>query len=163
MTVTGNRPYSALFSNLGPGCPNLPWNCSGTALDFPSFLPCRLTVDCALNYRNFPESLPGRKSHLGKRGGDKSSTPRDARAVEGSIPISESPVFSPDLDSGNPMPTLPKFVRNCRLLRQASRARIMLRSPRLACYQCQTGNGFWKIGGLSDRPSRRMRGALGPE
>jgi hypothetical protein len=35
--------------------------------------------------------------------------------------------------------------------------RIVPRIARLARNQYQTGNGFWKIGGLSDRPSRRMR------
>src|SRR5713226_7405490 len=68
----------------------------------------------------------------------------------------ESPNSCPELESGNAHLTLPKFVRNCRLLCQAIQARITPRSPRHACYQCQTGNGFRKIGGLSDRPSRRM-------
>jgi len=32
-----------------------------------------------------------------------------------------SPIISPDLDSGKALATLPKFVRNCRLLCQAVR------------------------------------------
>ena len=70
--------------------------------------------------------------------------------LRGRVRFAKSPIIRPDLDSGTTPSTLPKFVRNCRLLCQASRARITPRSPRLACYHCQTGNGFWKIGGLSD-------------
>src|SRR5438132_3473475 len=74
----------------------------------------------------------------------------------------DSPIFNPDLESGSLLATLPKFVRNCRLLCMAIQAQI---EPGIAClthYNCQTGNGFWKIGGLSDRPSRRMSGPCGP-
>src|SRR2546426_12704638 len=77
-----------------------------------------------------------------------------------SVEEEKSPIISPDPESGSFLRTPPKFVRNCDLHCQASRARITPRSPRLACYQCQTPKWFCfrKIGGLSDRPSRRMSG-----
>src|SRR2546426_8346174 len=73
----------------------------------------------------------------------------------------KSPIISPDHESGSLLETFRKFVRKCRLLCVAIQARITPLSTRLACYQRQTGNGLWKIGGLSDHPSPRLSGQFG--
>src|SRR5207245_5699958 len=65
-----------------------------------------------------------------------------------------SPISSPDRDSGTAHETLPKFVRKCRQLSVTIPAKIAPGIASLAHYQGRTGNGFWKIGGLSDSTSR---------
>src|SRR5207245_6109782 len=60
-----------------------------------------------------------------------------------------SPISSPDRDSGTAHETLPKFVRNCRHLSITIPAKIAPLNRVTRPLSCRMGNGFWKIGCFS--------------
>src|SRR6267143_5890342 len=88
--MSAKRPFSALIANLGPllyttleSFGNLP--------RFPVFLPCHPSLDHALNCAICQETPPDRKSSL-EKGGVLHRASRDAREVDGNIPIANPPL-----------------------------------------------------------------------
>ena len=79
-----------------------------------------------------------------------------------------SPGISPDLESERSLQPPQDSFGIVRFFPSPSEPRIVPRIARLAQNPHQTGNGFRKIGGLSDRPSRRKsafpgeRPSMGP-
>src|SRR5712692_7359666 len=74
--------------------------------------------------------------------------------------VTKSSNISPDHDSGNPLPTLPKFVRNCPLLSKSIRTRNCALNRQSRPEYLPNTKSFLGVPGLSDSTSRRRSGLL---